>query len=146
MEQILQRVSGSEMFSLLDGFSIYNEVLVIEEDRLKTTFCTKWGTFSYKRMPFRLINVRATFHIETDVVFQGFINHSIVVYLDDVIVYSKYRANHLTHLTQIFKRCRKYGSSLNPKYSVFLVTKGNLISHIISKEDITIHPECVKVI
>jgi hypothetical protein len=56
MEQLLQTVSGSEIFSLLDGFSGYNQVLVSEEDRLKTTFRTKWGTFAYKHMPFGLIN------------------------------------------------------------------------------------------
>jgi hypothetical protein len=61
MEQLLQIVFGSEMFSLLDGFSGYNQVLVSEEDRLKTTFCTKWGTFAYKHMPFGLINAGATF-------------------------------------------------------------------------------------
>jgi hypothetical protein len=57
MEQILQTVSGSEIFSLMDGFSGYNHVLVLEEDRLKKTFQTKWGTFTYKHMPFGLINV-----------------------------------------------------------------------------------------
>jgi hypothetical protein len=52
MEQLLQTISRSDIFSLLDGFSGYNQVLVSEEDRLKTTFQTKWGTFSYKCMPF----------------------------------------------------------------------------------------------
>jgi hypothetical protein len=52
MEQLLQKVSSSKIFSLLDGFSSYNQVLVLEEDHLKTTFRTKWGTFAYKRMPF----------------------------------------------------------------------------------------------
>ena len=51
MEQLLQMVSGSELLSLLDGFSGYNQVLVAEEDRLKITFRTKWGTFAYRRMP-----------------------------------------------------------------------------------------------
>ena len=44
MEQILKMVSGSELFSLLNGFSGYNQVLVVEQDMLKTTFGTKWGT------------------------------------------------------------------------------------------------------
>ena len=69
MEQILQMVSGSELFSLLDGFSSYNQVLVAEEDRLKTTFRTKWGNFSYKRMPFGLINAGATFQRAMDIDF-----------------------------------------------------------------------------
>ena len=60
MEQLLQMVSSSELFSLLDGFSIYNQMLVAEEDRLKTTFRTKWGTFAYRRMPFVLINAGMT--------------------------------------------------------------------------------------
>ena len=57
MEQILQSVSRSAMLSLLDEFSRYNQVLVAKEDHLKMTFQTKWGTFSYDKMPFRLINV-----------------------------------------------------------------------------------------
>ena len=52
MEQILHMVSSNELFSLLDGFSGYNQVLVAKQDRLKTTFCTKWGTFAYRRIPF----------------------------------------------------------------------------------------------
>ena len=55
MEQILQMVLGSELFSLLDGFYGYNQLLVAEEDRLKTTFRTKWGTFAYRRMPLDLL-------------------------------------------------------------------------------------------
>jgi hypothetical protein len=61
MKQLLQTVSGSESFYLLYGFSGYNQVLVSEEDQLKTTFRTKWVTFSYKRMPFDLINAGETF-------------------------------------------------------------------------------------
>jgi hypothetical protein len=61
MEQLLQTVFGSEVFSLLDGFSGYNQVLVLEENSLKTTFRTKWGTFTYKCMPLVLINAKVTF-------------------------------------------------------------------------------------
>jgi hypothetical protein len=89
MEQILQLVSGSQMFSLLDGFSGYNQVLVAEPDRLKTTFRTKWGMFAYHRIPFGLINVGATFQREMDIVFKGMIGHNVVIYLDDVTIYSK---------------------------------------------------------
>ena len=73
MEQLLQMVSDSEMFSLLDGFSGYTQVLVSEEDRLKTTFRTKWGTFAYRRMPFGLINAGATFQRAMDIAFRELI-------------------------------------------------------------------------
>ena len=105
MEQILQMVLGSELFSLLDGFSGYNQVLVVEEDRLKTTFKTKWGTFAYRRMPFGLINDGATFQRAMDIAFRGLISRSVVVYLDDVMIFSKRREKPTFHLKQIFERC-----------------------------------------
>jgi hypothetical protein len=144
MEKLLQTVSGSVIFSLLDGFSGYNQVLVSEEDRLKTTFRTKWGTFAYKRMPFGLINVGATFQRAMDVDFRGLINKCVVVYLDDVTVYSKNREEHIQHLTQIFERCRKYGISLNPKKTIFGVEEGKLLGHVISQAGIHIDPERIK--
>ncbi|KAH9327766.1 hypothetical protein KI387_007944, partial [Taxus chinensis] len=56
MDQVLQAVTGSEMLSMLDGFSGYNQVEVDIADQHKTAFTTPWGTFAYKRMPFGLIN------------------------------------------------------------------------------------------
>ena len=91
MEQILQMVSGFELFSLLDGFSGYNQVLVVKEDRLKTTFRTKWVTFAYIRMPFGLINAGATFQRAMDIAFHSLIGRSVVVYVDDVMIFSKKR-------------------------------------------------------
>ena len=98
MEKILQMVSGSELFSLLDGFSGYNQVLVPKEDKFKTTFRTKWGTFSYRRMPFGLIDSRATFQRAMDIAFHSLIGRSAMVYLDDVTIFSKKRKEHAFHL------------------------------------------------
>ena len=91
MEQILQLVSGSELFSLLDRLLGYNQVLMSEQYTLKTTFRTKWGTFSYRRMSFGLINVRDTFQRAMDNALCGLSSHCVVVYLDYVIVFSKKR-------------------------------------------------------
>jgi hypothetical protein len=146
MEKLLQTVSGLEIFSLLNSFSSYNQVLVSEEDRLKTTFRTKWGTFAYKRMPFGLINARETFQRAMDMDFWGLINRCMVVYLDDVTMYSKNREEHIQHLTQIFERCQKYGISLNPKKTIFGVEEGKMLGHIISQESICIDPERIKAI
>jgi hypothetical protein len=146
MEQFLQTMSGSKIFSLLDSFSGYNQVLVSEEDRLKTTFRTKWGTFTYKSMPFGSINAGETFQRAMDVAFQVLINRCVVVYLYDVTVYSKNREEHIQHLTQIFERCRKYGISLNPKKTIFGVEEGKLLGHIISQAWIHIDLERIKVI
>jgi hypothetical protein len=68
----------------------------------------------------------------------------VVVYLDDVTVYSKNREERIQHLTHIFKRCRRYNISLNPKKTIFNVKEGKLLGHIISQAGICIDPERIK--
>jgi hypothetical protein len=111
MEHLLKLVSGSKMFSLLDGFSGYNQVLIVELDQSKTIFKTKWGTYTYCRIPFGLINVGTTFQREMDIAFKGIISQSVVIYLDDVTIYSKQRDHHPKHLKKVSKHCMKYGIS-----------------------------------
>ena len=77
------------MLSFLYGSFGYNQVLVAKGDRLKMTFQIKWGTYAYDKIPFRLINVGATFQWAMDIAFRGLINKFVVVYLNDIIVYSK---------------------------------------------------------
>lgn len=74
-------------------------------------------------MPFDLINVGATFQRAMDIN-KGLINKSMIVYLDDITMYSKNREDHVEHLRQIFDRCMKYGISLNRKKMVFVFMKG----------------------
>ena len=144
MEQILQSVAGSELMSFLDGFSGYNQVLVHPDDQLKTTFRTKWGTYAYQKMPFGLINAGATFERAMDTTFRGLINRTVIVYLDDITVFSKERSNHLHDLNQIFQRCKRYGISLNPKKSFFALDQGKLLGFIVSRDGIYIDPDRIK--
>jgi hypothetical protein len=146
MEQILQCVSGSERFSLLDGYSGYNQVLVKEKDQFKTAFTTKWGTMAYRRMPFGLSNAGTMFQKAMDMAFQNLMYKFMLVYLDDITVYSKNAADHIGHLTQIFQRCREFGISLNPKKCVFAVHEGKLLGYVVSKQGITVDPEWVAAI
>ena len=78
--------------------------------------------------------------------FQSFINNIMLIYLDDIIVYSKNAGEHLSHLKQVFKKCREFGISLNLKKSIFAVHEGKLLGHIVSKQGITIDPERVRAI
>ena len=97
MEQILQKVFCSKMFSLLDGFSSYNKVLVSHSYQFKTSIKTPWGTFSYWKIPFGLINVGSTFKREMDVDFRVLLKKSLVFYLDDVTIFSKRRQDQVYH-------------------------------------------------
>lgn len=66
-----------------------------------------------------------------------------MVYLDDVTMLSEQRSDHIRHLKNIFERCRKYGISLNPKKSIFAVSEGNILGHVIAKSCIKVNPDRV---
>ena len=83
--------------SMLDGFSSYNQVVIQEEDRHKTTFTTPWGTFEYLRIPFGLLNVRANFQRAMDYAFKEFIGKIIEIYQDDLTIFLKERSSHVGH-------------------------------------------------
>ena len=140
MDHILQRVAGSSRISLLDGFSGYNQNLVDKDDQIKTAFTTPWGTFMYMKISFGLKNVGATFQRVMDIAFAKEIHEFLVIYLDDITVFSKTNDDHLDHLRQVFIKCRKYGISLNPKKTLFILEEGNILGHIISKKGIRIDP------
>jgi hypothetical protein len=74
---------------------------------------------------------------------KGLLGKSIVVYFDDLIVFSKERGSHFDHLRQVLIRCRHFCISLNPKKTTFSVTEGNLLGHIVSQEGDKVNPERV---
>jgi hypothetical protein len=115
-------------------------------DQLKTTFRTPWGTYTYRKMPFGLINVGATFQRAMDIAFHGLINQSVVVYLDDVTVFSENKEDHLAHLRSVLQQCHKYDISLNPNKSIFAVEQDKLLRFIVSNEGMIINPERTQVI
>jgi hypothetical protein len=138
MDYILQKVVGSQNMSMLDSFSGYNQILVHLDDREKTYFTTPWGLFMYAKMPFGLMNIKATFKSDMDISFTGEKENFIVIYLDDITVYYDSDEQHLGHLKKVFHKCRKFNISLNPKKSHFGMQEGKILEHIISKEDINI--------
>ena len=95
MDHILQRVVGSQRMSILDSFSGYNQVAVHPEDQEKTTFTTPWGTFMYAKIPFGLMNVGATFQRAMEIAFLEENDKYVVIYLDDITMFSKSDPDHL---------------------------------------------------
>lgn len=146
MDHISQKVVGSHKISMIYGFSGYNQILVHHDDREKTTFTTPWGNFMYEKMPFGLMNAGATFQCVMDISFIGDRDNYIVLYLDDIIVFSRLDKEHLMHLKKTFLKCRRYGLNLIPKKYQFAMQEGKLLWHIFSKEGTKIDPTRVEAI
>jgi hypothetical protein len=94
---------------MMDVVSRYNQIVVKKDEHYKISFTTPWGTFMYGNMPFGLMNVGATFQRDMHIYFVDEKDKFIVIYLNDMNVYSKYDEQHIKHLKHIFLQCRRYG-------------------------------------
>jgi hypothetical protein len=92
-------------------------------------------------MTFGLINAGVTFHRAMCIAFRGLLGECVVVYFDDVTIFSRDRNAHIIHLKKIFHMCKRYGISLNPKKSVFVVDEDKLPGFIVSKHGMKIELE-----
>ena len=98
----------------------------------------------YDKIPFGLMNAGATFQRAMDIAFVGERDKFVVIYLDDITVFSQSDDEHIKHLKQTFLKGRKYGYSLNPNKSHFVVQEGKLLVHLVSTDGIRIDPKRVK--
>ena len=132
--------------SFLDGFSGYHQVVVHPDDQEKIAFTTSSGTFMYAKIPFGLMNAGDTFQRAMDLAFVGLKDKYVLIYLDDLTVYSHSHHDHLQHLRKVFLKCKMYGISLNPKKSQFALNEGKILGHIVSAEGVKIDPVRVEAI
>jgi hypothetical protein len=145
VDQIINDCAGSEIFSLMDGFSGYNQINISPKDQHKTAFICPWGTFAYRKLPFGLKNVDATFQRAMYYDFHD-IKHIVQPYLDDLPAHSMCQVDHPTHLRAIFVRCRFYRIRLNPHKCIFCVESDCLLGFIISCQGIWVDPIKVEAI
>jgi hypothetical protein len=98
----------------------------------------------YAKMPFGLMNAGATFQRAMDIAFIREKDQFVVIYLDDIRVFSRLDKEHCCHLKKKFLKCRRYGLSLNPKKSLFSMKEEKLLGHIVSAEGVRIDPSRVE--
>jgi hypothetical protein len=146
IDTLVDNTTTNVVFSFMDGFSGYNQIKMVDEDKLKTAFVTHWGTFVYDVMPFGLKNVGATYQRAMVTLFHDMIHQEIEVYVDDMIAKSRMLEDHLVDLLKLFQRLRKYRLGLNPNKCIFGVTSGKLLGFIVSGRGIEIDPTKVQAI
>ena len=146
IDVLVDSTAGFELFFFMDDFSGYNQILMNENDKLKTAFTTPWGTFHYKVMPFGLKNAEATYQQAMVTLFHDMMHNEIEVYVDDMIAKTRRGEDHIETLTKLFDRLRKFKLRLNPAKCVFGAASGKLLNFIVSNKGIEIDPSKVKAI
>jgi hypothetical protein len=132
------------MLSLLDMFSGYHQIRVRKEDEEKTSFTTPFGTFCFVRMPEGLKNARCTFLRMIAIVLHPHIRRNILAYVDDIVVKSVQRRDHISDLAETFANLRAANLKLNPEKCVFRIHKGKVLGCLVSTKGIEANPDKIK--
>ncbi|KAG8500944.1 hypothetical protein CXB51_002957 [Gossypium anomalum] len=146
IDTLVDNTAGYSLFSLMDGFSGYNQIKMHPEDMDKTTFITLWGTFCYKVMPFGLKNARATYQRAMVNLFHDMMHKDIEVYVDDMIAKSRTEKEHIEVLRRLFLRLRKFQLKLNPAKCTFRARSGKLLGFVVSEKGIGVDSDKVRAI
>ena len=106
IDVLVDNIAGSALTSFMDGFLGYNQILMALEDMTKMTSVTIWGIYCYTIMPFRLKNACATYQRMATTLLHDE-HKELEVYVDDMIVKSTTRGEHITNLRKFFERIKK---------------------------------------
>jgi hypothetical protein len=146
IEDLIDTFSGSKFFSILDAQSGYLQIPIAEADIGKTAFSCKFGHFEFLRMPFGLVNGPASYQRCMDFIFQNQLNKFVVVYIDDIIVFSLDLDNHKQHLETVFDLLSEFNVKLNPAKCSLFNTKLKILGHEISESGVQLDRERLEAI
>ena len=132
IDDLFDQLRGACVFSKIDLRSGYYQLKISRDNVLKTAFRTRYGHYEFLVMPFGLTNAPAAFMDLMNRVFQPYLDRFVIVFIDDILVYSKSKAEHVRHLTLVLKRLREH--QLYAKFSKcqFWLDQVAFLGHIIS--------------
>ena len=109
ISSLLEQISEANDFTTIDLRGAYNLVWIRPGNEWKTPFRTRYGHFEYTVMPFGLTNAPAVFHHMANDIFRDFLDIFLIIYLDDLLIYSKTQEEHNAHVWQVLQWLLEYG-------------------------------------
>ncbi|MDZ7970879.1 MAG: reverse transcriptase family protein, partial [Nostoc sp. DedSLP03] len=146
IDDLMDQLQHAQYFTKLDLKSGYHQVRVKEEDTWKTAFKTKQGLFEWMVLPFGLCNAPATFMRLMNEVLRPFIDDCVIVYLDDILVFSRTWEEHIQHIEKVLKVLQKHQLKLNAKKCEFGKQTLVYLGFVIGGGELRIDPKKIEAI
>ncbi|GBG88911.1 hypothetical protein CBR_g48523 [Chara braunii] len=136
IDDLLERLGVAMYFSKLDLKSGYHQIEIQPQDRYKTAFKTRYGHFEWVVMPFGLTNAPATFQAAMTTEFRDLLDRCVLIYLDDILVYSRTLDEHIVHLHVVFDRLRLAKYKANRDKCEFAKQELEYLGHFVTPKGI----------
>ncbi|CAI7887102.1 unnamed protein product [Closterium sp. NIES-54] len=146
IDDLLDQLRGATVFSKLDLRSGYWQIKMADNSIHKTAFRTRYGSYEYLVMPFGLCNAPATFQAEMNHILRPLLDECVVVYLDDILIYSKNMKEHVEHLRKVFEILRKNKFYVKLSKSDFALKKVQFLGHMVSAEGVHVDPRKIEAV
>jgi hypothetical protein len=140
---LFEQLRGAQVFSKIDLNSGFHQLRIHEEDIEKTTFCTRYGHFEFIVMSFGLTNAPAAFMEAMNRMLHEFLDDFVVVFLDDILIYSKTEEEHERHLRLVLGALRKNQFYGKLKKCAFWLPEVAFLGHVINQQGVAVDPKIV---
>ncbi|KAJ8771340.1 hypothetical protein K2173_026517 [Erythroxylum novogranatense] len=146
IDDLFDQLQGAQVFTKLDLRSGYYQLKIAEADVPKSAFRTRYGHFEFLVMPFGLTNAPAAFMALMNKVFQPYLDQFVIVFIDDILVYSKCREDHMAHLRMVLQLMRE--KQLYAKFTKceFWLDQVIFLGHIVSRQGIQVEQKKIEAV
>lgn len=146
IDDLCDQLRGATTFSKIDLRSGYHQLRIKPEDISKTAFRTRYGHYEFSVMPFGLTNAPAVFMDLMNRVFKPYLDKFVVVFIDDILVFSRSLSEHEEHLRKVLEVLRENQLYAKLKKCEFWLKEVAFLGHIISENGVSVDPEKIKAI
>ncbi|CAI7752545.1 unnamed protein product [Closterium sp. NIES-53] len=146
IDDLLDQLRGAIVFSKLDLRSGYWHIRMADNSIHKTAFRTRYGSYEYLVMPFGLTNAPATFLAEMNHILRPLLDECVVVYLDDILIYSRDMKQHIEHLRRVFEILRREKFYVKLSKSEFALKKVQFLGHMVSAQGVHVDPKKIEAV
>ncbi|GJP48243.1 hypothetical protein CLOM_g7544 [Closterium sp. NIES-68] len=146
IDDLLDQLRGATVFSKLDLRSGYWQIRMADNSIHKTAFRTRYGSYEYLVMPFGLTNAPATFQAEMNHILRPLLDECVVVYLDDILIYSRDMKQHVEHLRRVFEILRRERFYVKLSKSEFALEKVQFLGHLVSAQGVHVDPKKIEAV